>query len=150
MDSGRPKQPTGTGVSSPGHPALESVVRTHSEQLIKLNTELSSAFAQVTGEMGDLRTSTTSTSAALATQVMVLTDLVTCLLPAAPPVAPPPRLPLPPPLLLQPNRWTLDGSRLCLRPTPMLGSLTDAAGSWDSASYSSSTKLPVSGLMEPV
>ena len=57
MDPGRPKQLTGAGVV-----ALEFVVRAHSNQLIKLNTELSSAFAQVTGEMGDLRTSGTSTS----------------------------------------------------------------------------------------
>ena len=83
MDSGQPKQPTGMGVPSPGHPALESVVRTHSEQLIKLNTRVVIAFAQVTGEMGDLRTSTMSTSAALTTlsgQVTALTDLVTRLL----------------------------------------------------------------------
>ena len=68
----------------PGRPALESVVQAHSDQLIKLNTELSSAFAQVTGEMGDLRTSATSTSTALASlssQVTTLTDLVTQLLP---------------------------------------------------------------------
>ena len=112
MDSGRPKQPTGMGVPSWGHPALESMVRTHSEQVIKLSTELSSAFTQVTGEMGDLWTSTMSTSAALTTlsgQVMALTDLVTRLLPArvgeanptppaAPLVAPPPVAPMGQPL----------------------------------------------------
>ena len=68
----------------PGTPALESVVRAHSDQLIKLNTELLSAFAQVTGEMGDLRTSATSTSAtltSLSNQVSTLTGLVTRLLP---------------------------------------------------------------------
>ena len=91
----------------PGQPALESVVRAHSDQLIKLNTELSSALGQVTGEMGDLRTSATSTSTALASlssQVAALTDLVMHLLPAqagesnpappaAPPAAPPPVAP---------------------------------------------------------
>ena len=84
MDPGRPKQLTGAGVL-PGTPALESVVHAHSDQLIKLNTELSSAFAQVTGEMGDLRTAATSTSTtitALANQVSTLTGLVTRLLPA--------------------------------------------------------------------
>ena len=116
MDPGRPKQPTGVGVL-PGIPALESVVRAHSDQLIKLNTELSSAFAQVTREMGDLRSSATSTSTALASlsnQVTALTDLVTWLLPvrtggstepapqAAPPSAPAP--PAPPDQSLDP-RW---------------------------------------------
>ena len=90
----------------PGTPALESVVQAHSDQLIKLNTELSSAFAQVTGEMGDLRTSATSTSMALASlsnQVTTLTGLVTRLLPVwtggaanpAPPAVQPPPAPIP-------------------------------------------------------
>ena len=106
MNPGRPKQLTGAGVPL-GQPAMEAVVRAHSDQLVKLNTELSSAFAQVTGEMGDLRTSATSTStvlAALSSQVAALTDLVTRLLPAragesnptppaAPPTAPPPVAP---------------------------------------------------------
>ena len=107
MDPGRPKQPTGVGVL-PGIPALESVVRAHSDQLIKLNTELSSAFAQVTGEMGDLRNSATATSTSLSSlsnQVTMLTDLVTRLLPvhtgrstepapqATPPSAPAPLTP---------------------------------------------------------
>ena len=97
MDPGRPKQPTGAGVL-PGQPALESVVQAHSDQLIQLNTELSSALAQVTGEMGNLRTSAASTStvlASLASQVTALTGLVTRLFPApggefdsAPPAAP--------------------------------------------------------------
>ena len=68
----------------PGIPVLESVVRAHSDQLIKLNSELSSAFAQVTGEMGDLRSSATTTSttlSSLSNQVTTLTDLVTRLLP---------------------------------------------------------------------
>ena len=97
------------------------------------------------------------TSAALTTlssQVTALTDLVTRLLPArvgeANPT--PPAAPLVAPLPVAPTDQPLDldGSRLCLCPTPMPGSLTDAAGSWDSASYFLSTKLPVSGLMEPV
>ena len=83
------------------------MVRTHSDQLIKLNTELSSAFAQVTGEMGDLRTSATSTSttlASLSSQVSTLTGLVTRLLPvqmegAANPVTPAaPQHPIPVPV----------------------------------------------------
>ena len=83
MDPGRPKQSTGVGVL-PGIPVLESVVCAHSDQLIKLNSELSSAFAQVTGEMGDLRSSATTTSttlSSLSNQVSTLTDLVTQLLP---------------------------------------------------------------------
>ena len=102
MDPRRPKQPTGAGVP-PGQPALESVVRAHSDQLVKLNTELSSAFAQVTGEMGDLRISATSMSmalAALSSQVAALTDLLPARAresnpapPAAPPGAPPPVAP---------------------------------------------------------
>ena len=123
MDPGRPKQPTGAGVL-PGTPALESVVHAYSDQLIKLNTELSSAFAQVTGEMGDLRSSATSTSttlASLSSQVSTLTGLVTRLLPVqtegaaspAPPVAtqPPMSMPVAPPN--QPVRHsvgTLSGS----------------------------------------
>ena len=113
MDPGRPKQPTGVGVL-PGISALESVVRAHSDQLIKLNTELSSAFAQVTGEMGDLQNSAASTSTVLSNQVTTLTDLDTRLLPvrtggstepapqAAPPSAPAP--PTPPDQSLDP-RW---------------------------------------------
>ena len=64
----------------PGIPALEAVVRAHSEQLIKLNTELSSAFAQVTAELREIRDSATSTSSSLtslANQVTALTNLVT-------------------------------------------------------------------------
>ena len=76
-----------------------------------------SAFAQVTGEMGDLRNSATSTStvlASLSNQVTTLTDLVTRLLPVrngggtdpAPPAAPPsaPAPPTPPDQSLDP-RW---------------------------------------------
>ena len=97
MDPGRPKQPTGAGVL-PGQPALESVVQAHSDQLIKLNRDLSSALALVTGEVGSLRTSAASTSTvfhSLASQVTMLTGLVTQLFPApagdfqsAPPAAP--------------------------------------------------------------
>ena len=107
MDPGRPKQPTGAG-GSPGQPALETVVRAHSDQLGKLNTELSSAFGQVTGEMGTLRTSVTS----LSSQVAALTDLVTRLLPSrageinpTPPAAPSTAPPTVPPELLPDPRW---------------------------------------------
>ena len=100
-----------------GQPALESVVQAHSDQLIKLNTELSSAFTQVTGEKGALRTSATSTSTALASlssQVTTLTDLVTQLLPVragggsnpAPPASPPPApIPIAPPDQPLDPRW---------------------------------------------
>ena len=93
----------------PGHgiPAIETVVRGHSAQLAKLNTELSSAFSQVTGEMGELKTSsvsTASTLSALSNQVAALTDMVARLIeapvtkpsPTLPPVrpaAPPPAVP---------------------------------------------------------
>ena len=84
MDPGRPKQPTGEGVL-PGQPALESVVQAHSDQLIKLNRDLSSALALVTGEVGSLRTSSASTSTvfdSLDSRVATLTGLVTQLFPA--------------------------------------------------------------------
>ena len=133
MDPGRPKQPT----------ALESVVQAHSDQLIKLNTELSSAFAQVTGEMGDLRTSATSTSMALASlsnQVTSLTDLVTRLHPVqtggaanpAPPVARQPPAPVVGP----------GGNPPCHLPTPTPESSTYAGVSWGSASCISATNPP--------
>ena len=78
------------------------------DQLGKLNTELSSAFGQVTGEMGALRTSVTS----LSSQVAALTDLVTRLLPSrageinpTPPVAQSAAPPTVPPELLPDPRW---------------------------------------------
>ena len=102
MDPGRPKQPISMEMPTPGQSGLETVVRSHSVQLTKLNTELMSAFAQVTGEMDAFRASSASTSTALSSlssQVAALTDLVTSLLPvrvpepnpsppAVPPVAP--------------------------------------------------------------
>ena len=107
MDPGRPKPPSSTEMPTPGQPGLETVVRSHSAQLTKLNTELTSAFAQVTGEMGAFRAASASTSTALSSlssQVAALTDLVTSLLPArAPepnpsPPAVPPAAPTEPPL----------------------------------------------------
>ena len=99
MDPGRPKQPISTEMPTPGQSGLETVVRSHSAQLTKLNTELTSAFAQVTGEMGAFRAASASTSTALSSlssQVAALTDLVTSLLPArvpepnpSPPAVPP-------------------------------------------------------------
>ena len=84
----------------PGRPALESVVHAHSDQLLKLDTDMSSAFAQISGEIGDLRHSATATSMALTSlsnQVTTLTDLISRLLPVctggktepAPPAVPP-------------------------------------------------------------
>ena len=76
-------------------------------QLTKLNSELTTAFSQVTGEMGALRASSASTSTtcpALSSQVTALTDLVTSLLPARvpepspSPPAVPPAAPTEPPL----------------------------------------------------
>ena len=136
MDPGWPKQPTRAGVL-PGTPALESVVRAHSDQLIKL----SSAFAQVTGEMGDLRTSATSTSTALASlsnQVSALTDLVTQLLPVrtggaaspAPPVVHQPPTSVPVTLLDQPFDARWEPSLSPPMPTPV--GLICAGVSWGS------------------
>ena len=85
MDLGRPQRATGTEMPNPSIPALETVVRSNSAQLTKLNTELSSRFSQVTGEMGELKTSsvsTTSTLTSLANQVAALTDMVVRLLQA--------------------------------------------------------------------
>ena len=79
MDLGRPKQATGTEMPNPSVAVLENVVRSHSTQLTKLNAKLVSAFSQVTGEMGELRTSTaatTTTLSSLAGQVAALTDMV--------------------------------------------------------------------------
>ena len=83
---------------NPSIPALETVVRRHAAQLAKLNSELSSAFSQVTGEMGELKTSvsTTTTLTSLANQVAAFTDMVAWLLqapatepgPTPPPVRP--------------------------------------------------------------
>ena len=88
-----------TEMPTPGQSGLETVVRSRSVQLTKLNTEMTSTFAQVTGEMGAFRASSASTSTALASlssQVAALTDLVTSLLPArapepdpSPPAVPP-------------------------------------------------------------
>ena len=93
-----PKQATGTEMPNPSIPALETVVRSHVAQLTKLNFEHSSAFSQVTGEMGELKNSvsTTSTLTSLANQVAALTDMVAWLLqapatepsPTPPPVRP--------------------------------------------------------------
>ena len=72
MDLGGPKHATGTEMPNPRIPVLELVVRSHAAQLSKLNTELSSAFSQVTGEMGELKSSSASTAStltSLATQV---------------------------------------------------------------------------------
>ena len=83
MDLGRPKQATGSEMPNSDIPALESVVRSHSAQLSKLNTELSSAFSQVTGEMGEIKSSsaaTASTVASLANQVVTLTSMLAKLL----------------------------------------------------------------------
>ena len=79
MDLGRPKQTHSLEMPNPSIPALENVVRSHSAQLTKLNSELSSAFSQVTGEMGELKTlaaSASSTLSALTNQVAALTDMV--------------------------------------------------------------------------
>ena len=108
MNLGRPEQTESTTMPSPSTPALENVVRSHSAQLSKLNTELSSAFSQVTGEMGELKTSSVSTSSTLftlANQVAALTDMVARLLhaPAAesPPTLPPVCLAAPSPAVPQ-------------------------------------------------
>ena len=99
MDLGRPKQATGTEMPNPSIPVLETVVRGHSAQLTKLNSELTLAFSQVTGEMGELRkftASTTTTLTSLASQVTTLTDMVARLLQSPAPEpnpAPPPDLP---------------------------------------------------------
>ena len=95
MDLGRPKQATGTEMPNPSIPVLETVVHSHAAQLTKLNSELSSAFSQVTGEMGELKTSsvsTTSTLTSLANLVATLTDMVAWLLqaPATEPSPTPP------------------------------------------------------------
>ena len=105
MDPGRPKIPISTEMPTPSQSGL--VVRSHSVQLTKLNTELTTAFAQVTGEMGALRASSASTSttvSSLSSQVTALTDLVTSLFPARvpepspSPPAVPPAAPTEPPL----------------------------------------------------
>ena len=107
MDLSRPKQTHSLEMPNPSTPALEGVVRSHSAQLTKLNTELSSAFSQVTGEMGELKTSAaaaSSTLSALTNQVAALTDMVARLrhppaaevpliLPPVRPAAPAPTIP---------------------------------------------------------
>ena len=94
MDLGRPKQTHTLEMPNPSLPALENVVRSHSAQLTKLNSELSSAFSQVTGEMGELKTSAASASSslsALTNQVAALSDMVARLhRPTAAEVAPVP------------------------------------------------------------
>ena len=154
MEPGRPKQPTGVGVL-PGIPALETVVRAHSEQLIKLNTELSSAFAQVTAELREIRDSATSTSSSLtslANQVTALTNLATqnqtggetepALQDVFPPAATPPA---PPDLGLDPG-----GSLPSRAPAPTRGFLTCVGGIWDNASYCSTTNPLASARRVPV
>ena len=79
MDLGRPKQTHTIEMPNPSIPALEGVVRSHSAQLTKLHSELSSAFSQVTGEMGEIKTSAAAAAAtlsALTNQVTVLTDMM--------------------------------------------------------------------------
>ena len=69
----------------PSTPALEGIVRSHSAQLTKLNSELSSAFSQVTAKMGEIKSSSAaaaSTIASLANQVVTLTNMLAKLLPA--------------------------------------------------------------------
>ena len=116
MDLGRPKHATGTEMPKPDIPALESVVRSHSPQLSKLNTELSSAFSQVTGEMGEIESSSASTActvASLANQVATLTNMLAKLLPAPPaetsptlpPVLPAASVPAAPQRELLDPRW---------------------------------------------
>ena len=103
IDQGRPGGQTGTETPNPSIPALETVVRSHSAQL---QPELTAAFSQVTGEIGELRTSTASTTTALtslASQVAALTDMVARLLqsPATEPnPAPPADLPVTTPPLV--------------------------------------------------
>ena len=107
MDLGRPKQTHSLEMPNPSTPALEGVVRSHSAQLTKLNSEISSAFSQVTGEMGEIKASaaaTSSTLSALTNQVTALSDMVAWLrqppaaeapliLPPVPPAAPAPTTP---------------------------------------------------------
>ena len=79
MDLGRLKQATGTERPNPSVPMLETVVRSYSAQLTKLDSELTSAIFQVTGEMGELTissASTTSTLTFLASQLAMLSDLL--------------------------------------------------------------------------
>ena len=66
MDPGQPKITSNAEMPSPEQSGLETVVRSHSVQLTKLNTKLANAFAQVTNEMGTFRTSSVSTTTTLA------------------------------------------------------------------------------------
>ena len=98
MDLGRPKQTHSLEIPNPSAPALEGVVRSHSAQLTKLHSELSSAVSQVTEEMGDLQASTASASStlsALSNQVAALMAMVAQLhhltAAEAPPILPPVR-----------------------------------------------------------
>ena len=107
MDLGRPKQTHTIEMPNPSIPVLEGVVRSHSAQLTKLHSELSSAFSQVTGEMGEIKTSAAAAAAtlsALTNQVTALTDMMTRqrqntaaegppILPPVRPVAPAPAIP---------------------------------------------------------
>ena len=108
MDLGRPKQTHTVEMPNPSIPVLEGVVCSHSAQLTKLNSELSSAFSQVTGEMGELKTSAaaaSSTLSALINQVAALTDMMARQRqPTAaevPPILPPVRLVAPAPAIPQ-------------------------------------------------
>ena len=119
MDLGRPNQATKSEMPTADIPALESGVRNHSVQLSKLNTELSTAFSQVTGEMGEIKSSSaasTSPVASLANQVVTLTSILAKLQPAPPaetsPTLPPvlPAAPAPAALQVEPldPRWEPD------------------------------------------
>ena len=120
MDLGRLEQAAGTEMPNPSLPVLETVVRSHSTQLRRFNSELTSAFSLVTGEMGELKASTASTSAtltSLATQVSVMTDLLTRLLQSP---APKPNLGPPRDLLASPAPVTPKGEPLDPRWEPSL------------------------------
>lgn len=93
MDPG--KTPGQTGLprpSTPTVPSLETVVRSHSTQLTKLNADLTTAFSQMTTEVGQLRASSSSTAdtlAALTAQVAALTQALPQALQPAPSATPP-------------------------------------------------------------
>ena len=152
MDLGRPKQATKSEMPTADIPALESVVRSHSAQLSKLNTGLSTAFSQVTGEMGEIKSSsaaTASTVASLANQVVTLTSMLAKLLPAPSAETSPTfrlhQLPLP-------SRWSpwIRGGNPTLRiPRTTLESSTNAEVSLGSASSSSPTNPHGSGRTGP-
>ena len=146
MDLGRGKQATGMEMPNPSIAELETGVRSHSVQLTKLNTELTSAFSQVTREMGELRKSTASTSTTL-TSLASQSFNSQRLSPTQPPLL---ILRLRP-LLRSPcgNPWTPGGNRTCNLPSPTPGSSISVGVSWGSASCSSSSSPPSFGLTGP-